>query len=327
MGSESLLGPTHLVVTLTSQLDQLRNEHAWRGCGNDALLPEFSHLFLDLLDETRVVRRGDQKLGPGHGLVLPESLLNLGDSLVDCLLVFEQLLADLGVWVGVQTFPYLCHALLEIGQGEVGDGRDGDVGGCVARLQVDDVVQVAHALLDLSLGEAAGRAHLPERDCTIRDHDGDAGLVDTLVPVATCVGFLGQPGCALSLEQLVHLGRALALLGMCVLLLRPIPVSRLCLDLGQLHVGPLETGPELEALLEVVGGLGGAADGELGGRALEVGQVVVGVSGHGGVVVYEGVARLPPGEVLLGGAEKGGDGSVGGYVLGRQGGHHGDGGR
>lgn len=132
-------------------------------------------------------------------------------------------------------------------------------------------MQVPHTLLDLALGETAPRPQLTQRHGAVRDHDGHTRLVDTLVPVAPLLGLLGQLGGALGLEKLVKLGGALSAAGQLVLLSGAIPVGRPGLEAAQLVVGGLEAGPQCQTLLEIIGGLSGAAQREVGGGAFEVG--------------------------------------------------------
>lgn len=82
----------------------------------------------------------------------------------------------------------------------------------------------------------------------------------------------------------------------------------------------LEAGPQFEALLEVIGGLGSTTEGEVGGGALEVGQIVVRVAGNGCIVINESVGGIALGEILLGIVEESEDGRIGGDVLEGEGG-------
>lgn len=220
----------------------------------------------------------------------------------------------------MKTLSDLCHALRQVAQRIRGDGRDLDVRRRVAGPQVQNMVQIAHTLLDLGLGETTFGSQLSQRHGSVRNHDGHAGMVDAVVPVGGSGSLFGQLGGALGLEQLVHFGVALALVGQFVLLLGAIPISRPCLQLAQLAVCALKARAQFQALFEVIGGLGGTTEGEIGRGALEVGQVIVWVAGNGSIVVDEGIGGVALGQVLLGIVEESEDGRIGGDVLKGEGG-------
>lgn len=132
----------------------------------------------------------------------------------------------------MKTFADLSHALLRISQGKEGDGGNLDMRIGVARAQIENVVQVAHALLHLTFLKSAAAPQLAQGDGTVRDHDGHAGLVDTLVPVALLRCVLGQLHSAVCLQQFTHFGRALIQFGKSVLLLCTVPVRLASLELA-----------------------------------------------------------------------------------------------
>lgn len=90
-----------------------------------------------------------------------------------------------------------------------------------------------------------------------------------------------------------------------------------------MHMGAFETWPQLEAALKIIGGLRWTAHRQIGGRAFEVSQVIVGIAGNSGVVVDEGVGSGALGEMLLGFRQQSLNWGVGWNVGGREG----DGGR
>lgn len=309
----------YIVVCLASQLHEKVQEQVGRLFRNDAVLLELPDVFLHLVDEPLAVARGDQHLDARHGLCLLEGLGHLGHRLLNILLLSQQLLARLVFGVRVQTFPDLGHAPLHVAQAEEGGGRDGEVRRDVTGLHLDDVLQVAHALLDLALLEAAVGPQFSQARRAVGRHDGLARVYDALVPLVRRRRLLSQAGGTLGLEQLVELGGPGRLFGQGILLLSALPVGALRLDLAQLQMGALEAGPQLQHLVEVVGGLRGAAERQVGGGALEIGQVVGRVARHGGIVVNEGVARLALGEVRVRRRQQRRDRGVGRDVGGGQG--------
>lgn len=80
---------------------------------------------------------------------------NLGVGLLNGLLLLEQLLAHLGLGIRVEALAGLVDALVEGIEPVEGRGRDDDVGVGVARPHAQQVLEVGHALLHLTAGEAA----------------------------------------------------------------------------------------------------------------------------------------------------------------------------
>lgn len=146
---------TYLVITLTRQLGQRRHQPARGRLRNEFILLKRIELVCNLLNESSILVIRYQELCARHGLVLAESLLHLGHALRDRLLVLQQPLAHLRVRIRVQTLAHSRHALLQVAQRVECDRRDLHVGRDVAGAQVENVVQVAHALLDLTLGKSA----------------------------------------------------------------------------------------------------------------------------------------------------------------------------
>lgn len=132
-------------------------------------------------------------------------------------------------------------------------------------------------------------------------------MVDAIVPEVVVLGVDGEVCCALGNDQLLQLDGGF---GQLVLLFGTVPVGGAGLELAELQVCPFKARTQLEAALEVIGGLCGAAQREIGGGALEVGQIVAGIAGHGGIVVGEGISSGALGEVSLCLVEEGVDGSV-----------------
>ena len=74
-----------------------------------------------------------------------------------------------------------------------------------------------------------------------------------------------------------------------------VPVAIAGLNLAELDVSTLKAWPEIEDLVEVGGCLGHATEGEKGGSALEVSEVVVRVARNSGIVVSQGFVRFATG--------------------------------
>lgn len=282
-----------------------------------AVFPQSLDLLLDVVDQTRVLLVLYQHLSARHGLLFAKRLIDLLQDLVDSLLLLQQLLAHLILRIRVQTLANVRQAVLGIAEGVKGDGRHLDPRRDVAWPQVGDVVEVADALLYLALVEPARRAQLPQRQVPVGHQDGHAGVLHAVVPVLLLCGRLGQLGGAHGLEQLVHLARLAGRLARSLVVLEcAVPVRGALLDLGELQVSALEAGPELEDLVVALGGVGQASGAQVGGGALKVRHVVLGVAGDGGVVVDQGVVGLAAREVRLRCGEELRDGQITGNLVG-----------
>ena len=127
----------------------------------------------------------------------------------------------------------------------------------VAGLHLQNVLQVGDAHLCVAALKVTPRSELAQEGCAVGDDDGRPRLRGALVPVSLLRRVLGQNGCPLGLLQGCKL---IVPPRVDVLLLGGGPVAGAGLDAPELGVGALKAGLDGQDLVEVVGGLGGAAE-------------------------------------------------------------------